>query len=243
MLTRPLVRLQLCACYGCGTRCGSQSNGRRPGRRSSVRRSKRSRRRQCRRGYATGNRKLGAIGGGLTSVLNLRRHGSRSRRAQRHEFLLSRPRRDTAAAAVIADPDVTGVYRIVINVTNSCDIHIRNGAVVVQSVVIPITAVVSVSGISEPVVNAAIETHVGSPISGVPPISAVRIAPIGRGPESSYPWRKYPCAWYPIIGGGRITPVSWRPVVIFTRAGRLAVFRQRRRRLRCLDRLLVRNIL
>jgi hypothetical protein len=190
-----------------------------------------------------GNCKLGPIGRCLAGMLNLCGNRSRSRRAQRHQFLLGGPRLNSSVASVVTNAHVCGMYRIVIDVMDNSDIHVRYGAVINEVAVVPVTAVVATSRIPVSIINAAVKTHIGSPISGVPPIVAGIIAPIWRSPEGPHPWCEHPGAWYPVIGRRLVTPITGRPVIVIARARWLAVFRQGRRRLGCIDRLLVGNSL
>ena len=104
--------------------------------------------------------KLGAIRRRLTGILYLRGHGRCSRIAHYRHFLRSRPRTNSAAAAVVTNPIVVTRHRVVINVMNDGSIYVRHGAVVVQRTVIPVRAVIAAPGITETIVDAAIEADV-----------------------------------------------------------------------------------
>jgi hypothetical protein len=49
-------------------------------------------------------------------------------------------------------------------------IHVCDGAVVIDSAVIPVSAIVAAPGVSEPVIDAAIEADIVTPVAGVPKI-------------------------------------------------------------------------
>jgi hypothetical protein len=141
------------------------------------------------------------------------------------------PSRRTATAAVEADAihATSAGYSAAVHVVNNRAIDVRDGAVVVKRSVIPIPAVVAETRITEPVVDSSIESNGKAPISFVPSIHAIAPAPIPWRPERASEGRKHPRAGHPIIAGGAISPVTWRPDVSFTWTNRLRVNRQERR--------------
>jgi hypothetical protein len=176
-------------------------------------------------------------------VLDLSAHW-RSTRVAHHSQLLSRgPRLDSATPAVVTDA-IAAVFPhlIVVNVVDGRG-HVGHRAVVVQSAVIPISAVIATARISIAVVDAAVVTNVRTPVARVPMVVAVIVAPPGRRPKRTYVRSHNPRAGYPVITGAGIAPVAWRPNVIVAGSGRLAVLGKRGRRFGGLDRLLVGGIL
>ena len=150
-----------------------------------------------------------------------------------HGQLLRRgPHLDSAAPAIETHAR-PAVFRnvVIVDVVNDRDIHIRHRAIVGQVAVIPISSIVSVANVSKTVIDAAIETNMGSPVAGVPMVEASIKTPPRRCPKRSYKWRHDPSTGDPIIARARITPVTRRPHIVLARRGRLSVLRKRRRRL------------
>ncbi len=102
--------------------------------------------------------------------------------------LLSRGTRiDSAAPAVVANPAALIVGDIVVvYIAHIRDVHIRYRAVVVNSAVIPISAIIATAGVSEAVVDTAVVTNMRTPVTRVPMIGAIIEAPPGRRPERTH---------------------------------------------------------
>lgn len=60
--------------------------------------------------------------------------------------------------------------------------HVHDRAIVEECAAAPVTTLKANTGISEPVVDAAIETNVRSPISGVPEVDSIGPSPIAGCP-------------------------------------------------------------
>jgi len=151
---------------------------------------------------------------------------------------------DSPAAPVITDAISLVVRnRVVIYIVNVRDIHIRDGAVISQCAIVPISAVVTPAGVAEAVVDSAIKADVRTPIARMPDINVVLVSPVRRRPESIHPGSHYPHSGYPIIAGLCIAPVTRRPQVVLARTFRLAVLGQRRRRLGSLNTLGIRALI
>jgi hypothetical protein len=186
---------------------------------------------------------LRAIGRSFTGLLNLRRHGSRSRVAPHSQFRRRGPRLDSTAAAVVTDPIATVVRNsIFVNVVNYCGIHIGDRAIVFNRAVVPIRAIITAARISEAVIDAAVEADMWTPIARVSNIEAVLVTPVWRRPQRSNPGCDHPSSGDPIVTGRRIIPVTGRPEIVVFGTRRLAVLGKRRRRLRSLYRLLIRRV-
>ena len=177
-------------------------------------------------------------------MLNLCRHGSTSRVAPYGQLLSRRPRLNPTAPTVVCNTIATAMWnRVFIDVMNGRGIHIRDAAIVLESVVIPIGAIISVARISEAVIDTAVKADMRPPIARMIDINAVAVTPVRWCPERSYPRSNYPRSRDPIISGGRVIPVSGSPKVIVAGSGGLAVFRKRWRRFGSLYRLLIRRSL
>jgi hypothetical protein len=105
------------------------------------------------------------------------------------------------------------------------DVDAINCPVVIKIVSVPIAAIVAIAGVTEAVVNAAIEADVQTPIAAVEAPAIVIPAPITGGPESAIIRRSAPGAWNPIIACGSPTPVARGPDVVGGRSFRLLIFR------------------
>lgn len=159
-----------------------------------MRRDKRRRTSSIHRG------KLRAIGRRLPPMLNLRRNWRDTLLVQNRNFRRRRPGIESAAPAVIADPGHGNIRNsVVIDVVNDGPIHVVNGAVIVEGSPVPISALVTVADITEPVIDSAIEADVRAPISGVPVVAAAEEPPVRRCPEPTHIRRNYPYARHPII--------------------------------------------
>jgi hypothetical protein len=106
---------------------------------------------------------------------------------RRSQLLGRGPRIDSAATAVVANPSALIVGdTVVVNIANIRNVHIRNRAVVVNSAIIPISAIIATAGVSETVVDTAVVTNMRTPVTRVPMIVAIIEAPPGRRPERTH---------------------------------------------------------
>lgn len=102
--------------------------------------------------------------------------------------------------------------------------------VVIKPVVVPVAAIVTVSRVTEPVVDATIPSDGHAPIAWVPAVAAIIIIPIARCPQGTHKRWLYPCSWYPVVTVGRVPgPIAGCPDISWRRTRRLLVNRQRRR--------------
>src|ERR1043165_474152 len=135
-------------------------------------------------------------------------------------FLLCCTRVNTAIAAVVTHArDVHIVHnRGVIDVVDVCNIYIIYGAVIEKVIAFPAPAFVAVTGIAPSIIDATIKTYARSPIP--------------RCPEETGLGGQHPCSGDPIIILVVVVPrpKAWRPDVAFSRAYRLFVYGQGRRR-------------
>jgi len=193
---------------------------------------------------ATWRDKLRAIAGCFAHVLNLRAHRRSPRIAHHGQLLGRRPRVDTAAPTVVADAIALVVRNIVVvNIVNNRDIHVGYRAVVVDTAVVPIGAIIATASISIAVIDATVVADMGTPVARMPMVVAVVETPPWRRPECAYIGSNDPHPGYPIISGAGVAPVTRSPQVIIARGRRLAVLRERRRGFGCLDGLSTRCIL
>src|SRR5215469_2661925 len=128
-------------------------------------------------------------------------------------LLRRRPRFDTAVTAVVADVafgDV-GDSRVV-GVVDNGRVYAVHISVVGKATAFPSAALIPNTAVAEAVVDAAVETHVRSPIPRVPDIYAVTPAPVTGSPQEAHLWWLNPCAGHPVIAGVVVvSPVAGYP--------------------------------
>jgi hypothetical protein len=118
--------------------------------------------------------------------------------------------------------------RLVIDVGNVSDVHVGHAAVVVEIASAPFATVETFTGIAEPVVDAAIETDVRTPVAAMEKIEAFVPSPISRSPEHAN-GSHHPCARDPVIAVVIVPgPVARRPEIARSGTDRLRINRQGR---------------
>lgn len=109
---------------------------------------------------------MGAIAGSFAHVLNLSVYGRDPRITHYCQLLGCGPGLDSATSAVVTDATAAVVRDIVVvEIVNPGGIYIRDAAVIVDSTVIPISAVIAATGISIAVIDVAVVTDVGTPVA------------------------------------------------------------------------------
>ena len=147
------------------------------------------------------------------------------------EFLRVRSSRCTAGAAVEAGAIHGRVVvddRGVVSVVNDRSVDVGDRAIIVVDAAVPVSARESYAGVAKSIVNSAIESHVCSPVAGMPQISSSAPAPIAGRPEQTDRWRHHPCAGHPVISCRPVSPIAGRPDIPRRRTGRLHVNRKGR---------------
>ncbi len=97
------------------------------------------------------------------------------------------------------------------------------GAVVIEAAAAPVSAIEADAEVAEAVVDASVIADVGAPITGVPEVAVVAVAPVARGPESSGVWSENPGALNPLITVSCPCPVTGGPDVAIAGGWRLLV--------------------
>src|SRR5580692_10616653 len=94
---------------------------------------------------------------------------------------------------------------------------------------IPMAAVIAIAGIAKAIVDAAIEAHFSSPVSGVEGVATADPAPIGWRPQQFRLWRLHPGARYPVVITfvGIPGPVAGHPDIALRGNDRLLVIGKR----------------
>jgi len=154
--------------------------------------------------------KLLAILRGLFTMLNLRGHRRNALLARGGQLRGSRLAGD-AARTVVTDVVHCGVVdgRVVnrgvgdgaVVDLDVAAVHIVDGTVVVEAVSIPIPALVTGSGVTVSIINAAVVADVPAPVAVVIAIAVAAISPPSGGPQ--------------ITGFGWTRPRTGNPVIAF----------------------------
>ena len=177
-------------------------------------------------------RKLGPVRPGRLRNLLLGRHRPGMRLTPCLDFSRLRPLLDAAPSAIEAIPVVTIFNVVIVVVVHPRVVDIVDGAVVIEVIVVPVPALVAISGVAKSIVDTAIEPDMRTPIAGEELVAPAAIAPVARCPQGSIIRRFHPHARHPVIALRRIEgPIAGRPEVVITRCGWLIVFGQRRWRL------------
>src|ERR1700722_216844 len=127
-------------------------------------------------------------------------------------FLRRRAHLNAAASTVIAGGGrVVDDYRFVVDMGHVGDAHVGHRPVVEETSAAPLAPGKAHAPVTEPVVDAAVEADVRTPISGVPRVKSPAPAPIAGRPKlpnrSNYPGSRNPVITAVIVPG----PVPWSP--------------------------------
>jgi len=137
---------------------------------------------------------------------------------------------NTVRSATIAHAidGVLGDNRVVVNVTNDRGVYVGHAGVIEILATAPGSAVKACAGITETVVDAAVEADGSSPVTSVPNVVAFVEGPVAGSPEKSDSWRSNPHSWNPKVTIISISPVTRHPKVTTSGTKRLGVNRQQR---------------
>ena len=176
-------------------------------------------------------------------VLQLRGHGRNALLTQcgvfRRQWLAS-----DASRPVVAGTVHRGVVDAAVIHVNVGDVHIVDGAVIVETISAPIPALIADAAVAESVVNAAVVADILAPEAVVELIQAGGESPISRRPQEAHLRWHRPYAGHPEVALRSVAPISGRPQIAIAGAFRLRIFRQRWWGLLCLKhRLAVARIL
>lgn len=144
-------------------------------------------------------------------------------------FVAVRASFDSAAAVEADAVALTERDTPFIDVMNHANVYVEDSAIVEKHAVSPFAAVKAAAGVAIPVVDSAIETHVGAPVAAMPNVKAVRKDPVARSPKKLRFGRQHPSSRDPIIAIGAIGPIAGNPNVAGLRANGLCVNRKGRR--------------
>jgi hypothetical protein len=159
-------------------------------------------------------------------VLQLRGHGRNALLTQcgvfRRQWLAS-----DASRPVVAGTVHRGVVDAAVIHVNVGDVHIVDGAVIVETISAPIPALIADAAVAESVVNAAVVADILAPEAVVELIQAGGESPISRRPQEAHLRRPRPYAGHPEVALRSVAPISGRPQIAVAGDWRLRIFRQR----------------
>jgi hypothetical protein len=144
--------------------------------------------------------KLAIVSRGLL-MLSLYRQRSLVMLTLRNKLLRRRTRRNASVTAVVADAidrRVVHDHCLVIDISHVGDVHVSHAAVVVEVASAPLATVVAVAGITEAVVDAAVEANVRPPVTAMEGVEALVPSPPSGSPEHSH-GGDYPGARHPVV--------------------------------------------
>ena len=144
---------------------------------------------------------------------------------------LGRTGSNAAGAAVVADmvhPRVVD-HGFVVNIANVRAAYIIYRAVVAEGPMIPISAFIAGTTITEAVSHAAIKAHMIAPVAVMPSVGIVAPAPITGSPEQANFRSHDPRTRHPEVALVTISPVAGRPQKTVAGDHGLGVHRERRR--------------
>jgi len=180
--------------------------------------------------------KLRSVSRSSRSYLCLRSNRSNMRLAHGNHLSRTRPNIDAALSTVVADTILNATpishvvvnHRAAVNVATT-EVNVRNGAVVVEVVTVPVAAKIAGSDVTEAIINTAIKADMKAPVSMVKPIATAIVTPVRRCPQSAIVRRRAPNTRNPVVAAVTPAPVTGRPDVVRFGSRRLIIIRQRRR--------------
>jgi len=175
-------------------------------------------------------RKLSAILLRIVLRTQLCRHRRHTRLTHRIQLCRNRPLAHAARSTVVADAPRSHVHRMLVHV-NIRDVDVVHGAVVLEAIAAPVTALIPAATVSKTVVNPAVVTDIPAPVSAEEEVMPTAITPVSRRPERTLIRRHRPSTRHPVIAHRSPRPVARRPEISIARQRRLHVIRQLRWRL------------
>jgi hypothetical protein len=129
----------------------------------------------------------------------------------------------TAVAHAVVVRDVGHVGDV--GIVDDGVVYVRDPTVVVELVVVPISAVVAATNIAVAVIHTTIVANVAAPKAAMPSIAPRIGAPVSRCPQGARVGSRDPNSRNPVITGLRIRPIARRPQIVRFGTRWLLVFR------------------
>jgi hypothetical protein len=134
------------------------------------------------------------------------------------------------AGVIINDSPIVDHCTVHIGVVDERRINSPNRGIIVKDTAVPPAATETRSKITEAIVDAAVKSNVGTPITGVPAVGAADKDPVTRSPKKSWFGHFMPDARNPEITVISVGPIAWGPQISILRTRWLLVDGKRRRR-------------
>src|ERR1700681_1011258 len=135
-----------------------------------------------------------------------------------------RPRIDATVTTVVADARHRRVVDgCVVDVMNLGDVHVVDRAVIKEAPVVPTPALIAFTGISEAIVDAAIEPYLGRPEAVVEGERLAAPGPVTGSPKQTRLRCQHPCTGHPKVIVRIVGPVPWCPEITISRTKRLLI--------------------
>src|SRR4029077_5930082 len=112
---------------------------------------------------------------------------------------------------------------LVVGIVDHRHVDVVHLTVIEKVPAMPVSACIADTNIAEAVIDAAVETDVRSPISGMPDIHTFTPTPIPGRPKKARLRREYPSAGHPKVAFVTPSPIPGRPDVTFPGAYGLRV--------------------
>ena len=128
----------------------------------------------------------------------------------------------TAGEAVATGTHGATVVGSVIDVSDAVS-EVVVASVVVVVIAAPVSTVEAATEVAEAVVDATVVADGGTPVSGVPEVAFISVAPVSGGPEGTDVGREHPGSVDPFIAVVGVGPVSGCPDIAIAGAERLGV--------------------
>jgi hypothetical protein len=105
-----------------------------------------------------------------------------------------------AFSAVVADTShVPLIDRSVVHIVNDGDVHVVDGAIVVEASPVPTSAFITVAEVAVSIIDSAIETYDRAPEAFIKDESTAAPSPVSRSPQETELGSQHPCAGNPIV--------------------------------------------
>src|SRR5271157_568796 len=148
----------------------------------------------------------------------------------RSHFTGGRASSKSARTAIVADAIHREIVhdRTVVNVGKVRRPEIVHRPVIKEVPAPPVPACIAHAGVTETIIDAAVEAHVGAPVTCMPDKCGSTPTPVTRRPQEADGWRHHPCTGNPEVAvRGIVSPITRSPNVASARTDWLHINGQR----------------
>src|SRR5262249_26284846 len=117
-----------------------------------------------------------------------------------------------------------------VDVMHDRGVYVDHGGVVTEVAAFPAAADEADAAVAIAVVNATVETDMGTPVAAVPSVDAAALTPVTRRPKETRSGGCDPNAGHPVVAQIPIGPITGRPEIAVDGAWGLNVYGQGGRR-------------